>query len=104
MCYRYAYWQYIHYGELEKKAESTPEIDIKVVCYYLAKNKNVTLDVTNKQIDVKKAFAKEMGIKYDKYNIRFLFKGQELINEHLLCYNNVENQSKIQVMVSKKES
>ena len=49
--------------------------------------------------DVKKAFAKEMGIKYDK-----LFKGQELINEHLLCYNNVENQSKIQVMVSKKES
>ena len=44
--------------------------------------------MTNKTkvIDVKKAFAKEMGIKYDKYNIRFLFKGQELINEHLLCY------------------
>ena len=94
------------YEELEKKAESTPEIDIKVVCYYLAKNKNVTLDVTNKTkvIDVKKAFAKEMGIKYDKYNIRFLFKGQELLNDHLLCYNNVENQSKIQVMASKKES
>ncbi len=94
------------YGELEKKAENIPEIDIKVVCYYLAKNKNVTLDVTNKTkvIDVKKAFAKEMGIKYDKYNIRFLFKGQELLNDHLLCYNNVENQSKIQVMASKKES
>ena len=74
--------------------------------YVSARPFNFSNNVTNKTkvIDVKKAFAKEMGIKYDKYNIRFLFKGQELINEHLLCYNNVENQSKIQVMVSKKES
>lgn len=93
------------YEELEKKAANIPESNIQIVCYYLAKNKNITLDVTNKTkiIDVKKAFAKQIGIKYDKYNIRFLFKGQELVNDHLLCYHNVENMSKIQVMVCKKE-
>lgn len=93
------------YEELEKKAENIPETNIQIVCYYLEKNKNITLDVTNKTkvIDVKKAFAKQIKIKYDKYNIRFLFKGQELVNDHLLCYHNVENMSKIQVMVVKKE-
>ena len=53
--------------------------------------------------DVKKMFAENIGIDDEKCKIRFLFKGQELIDDNLLCYNNVENMSKIHVMVNQIE-
>jgi hypothetical protein len=48
-------------------------------------------------------FAENIGIDYEKYKIRFLFKGYELVDDNLLCYNNVENMSKIHVMVNQIE-
>ena len=65
-------------------------------------NLNVKLEVSNKNkvIEVKKMFADKIGIDMNHYKIRFLFKGQELIDENLLCYNNIENESKIQVVVN----
>jgi len=91
------------YENLKKIHAKDKEKNIKITCFYMMMNKNVALDVTNKNkvIDVKKKFADKMGINMDNYKIRFLFKGQELIDENLLCYNNIENESKIQVMVNK---
>ena len=91
------------YENLKKIHAKDKEKNIKITCFYMMMNKNVALDVTNKNkvIDVKKMFANKMGINMDNYKIRFLFKGQELIDENLLCYNNIENESKIQVMVNK---
>jgi hypothetical protein len=91
------------YENLKKIHAKDKEKNIKITCFYMMMNKNVALDVTNKNkvIDVKKMFADKMGINMDNYKIRFLFKGQELIDENLLCYNNIENESKIQVMVNK---
>ena len=91
------------YENLKKIHAKEKEKNIKITCFYMMKNKNVTLDVTNKSkvIDVKKMFADKMDINMNHYKIRFLFKGQELIDENLLCYNNIENESKIQVMVNK---
>ena len=68
----------------------------------MMKNKNVKLEVSNKNkvIEVKQMFADKIGIDMNHYKIRFLFKGQELIDENLLCYNNIENESKIQVVVN----
>ena len=93
------------FEEIETKADDIQEEKVNVVCYYLAKNKDVVLEVSNKSKvkDVKKQFAKKIKKQYEKYSIRFLFKGQEMQNEHLLCYHGIQNMSKIQVMVRKLE-
>ena len=41
-----------------------------------------------------------MDIDLNTHKIRFLFRGQELLDDNRLCYNKVENMSKIQVMVN----
>ena len=45
-----------------------------------------------------------MNFDLNSYKIRLLYRGQELLDDNLLCYNNVEDMSKIQVMVNKIES
>ena len=93
------------YDILKNKFKDVNENKIVIVLSYLDKNKNVKLNVTNKMKvkDVKKMFAENIGIDDEKCKIRFLFKGQELIDDNLLCYNNVENMSKIHVMVNQIE-
>ena len=44
-----------------------------------------------------------MDIDLNKHKIRLLFRGQELLDDNRLCYNKVENMSKIQVMANKIE-
>jgi len=77
-------------------------IFIIIILYYLAQNKNINLHATNKTLvkKIKEAFAKKMNIDLNTHKIRLLFRGQELLDENLLCYNNVEDMSKIQVMVN----
>lgn len=89
------------YEKIEKQVENIEETPITIVLYYLALNKNVNLNVTNKSNvkSVKELFAQEMKINMEKQRIRLLFKGLELVDDHLLYYYNVENGSKIQVMV-----
>ena len=90
------------YEQIKENKKDMEEVKITVILYYLAENKNIKLHATNKtQVKkVKEAFAKTMGIDLNKHKIRLLFRGQELLDENLLCYNNVENMSKIQVMVN----
>ena len=75
---------------------------IKIILFYLAKNKNVKLHVTNKTNikKVKEAFAKKLEIDLNTHKIRLLFRGQELLDKNPLYFNNVEEGSKIQVMVN----
>lgn len=91
------------YEGLVKKSNKISEKNIKVVCFYLAKTKEYTLECSNKTTvkELKDLFAKKAKISRKEYSIRFLFKGQELLDEHLLCYHNIENMSKIQVMARK---
>jgi hypothetical protein len=86
----------------EIKKSEIPENKIKVILYYLAENENINIHTTNKA-EVKKlkeAFAKEKNIDLKTHRIRLLFRGQELLDDNLLCYNGVEDMSKIQVMVN----
>ena len=91
------------YKTIESNTLNINEENITIVCYYLTQNENYSLKISNKSkvIDLKKLFANKINIQYDQHSIRFLFKGQEMQDEHLLCYHNVENMSKIQVMVRK---
>ena len=91
------------YTQIKEKYKNIKEINIKIILYYSVENKDIELDVTNKtQIKkIKEDFAKKMNFDLNKYKIRLFFSGQELLDENLLCYNNVQDMSKIQVMVIK---
>ena len=90
------------YDKIKEKNKDIESVKIKIVLFYLAKNKNIKLHVTNKTHvkKVKEAFAKKTEIDIKKHKIRLLFRGQELLDDNPLYYNNVEEGSKIQVMVN----
>ena len=90
------------YEKIKDHDKDVEEVKIKIILYYLAQNKNINLAASNKTpvIKVKQAFAKKMNIDLNTHKIRLLFRGQELLDENLLYYNNVEDMSKIQVMVN----
>ena len=90
------------YNQIKEKKKDLEEEKIVIILYYLAKNKNIKLHATDKTNikKIKEAFAKNLGIDLNTHKIRLLFRGQELLDDNLLCYNNVENMSKIQVMVN----
>ena len=66
------------YEEIKEKNKDTEEIKIKIILYYLAQNKNINLQATNKTSikKVKEAFAKKMNIDLKTHKIRLLFRGQ----------------------------
>ena len=90
------------YEKIKEENKDIEEKKIVVILYYLALNKNIKIHATNKTkvIKLKEAFAKKMDIDLNTHKIRMLFRGQELLDENKLCYNKVENMSKIQVMVN----
>ena len=93
------------YEKIKEENKDIAEEKIVVLLYYLAQNKTIKIHATNKSkvIKLKEAFAKRMDFDLNKYKIRMLFRGQELLDENRLCYNKVENMSKIQVMANKIE-
>ena len=90
------------YEEIKQKNKDIEEIRINIILYYLAQNKDINLEATNKTSvkTIKEEFAKKLNIDLNTHKIRLLFRGQELLDNNLLCYNNVDNMSKIQVMVN----
>ena len=90
------------YEKIKEENKDIEEKKIVVILYYLALNKNIKIHATNKTKvkKLKEAFAKKMDIDLNTHKIRMLFRGQELFDENKLCYNKVENMSKIQVMVN----
>lgn len=90
------------YEKIKEENKDIPEEKIVVLLYYLAQNKTIKIHATNKSkvIKLKEAFAKKLDIDLNTHKIRMLFRGQELLDENKLCYNKVENMSKIQVMVN----
>ena len=92
------------YDILKIKCKDLKEKNITIIIYYLEKNKNIKIETTNKNKikNIKKNFADLIKINFDNYKIRFLYKGLELLDENLLCYNEVENMSKIQAIVNSK--
>jgi len=91
------------YEEIKEKSKDIESVKIKIILYYLAKNKNIKINATNKTHvkKIKESFAKKMELDLKTHKIRLLFRGQELLDENPLYFNNVGDGSKIQVMVNK---
>lgn len=93
------------YEEVKKKCSNLIENKIIVVLYYfMDKNKNIKIETSNKTLikDLKSEFANKVDIDLEKVSLRFFYKGQELLDDNLLCYNSVDNNGKIQVMIYNK--
>ena len=90
------------YEKIKEENKDIEEIKIVVLLYYLAENKTIKIHATNKSKvkKLKEAFAGKMNIDLNTHKIRLLFRGQELLDDNRLCYNKIENMSKIQVMVN----
>ena len=91
-----------NYDKIKEKDKDIEEKRIKIILYYLAEGRNINLNASNKTSvkKVKIEFAKKMDIDLSTHKIRLIFRGQELLDENLLYYNNIENMSKVQVMVN----
>ena len=91
-----------NYDKIREENKDIEQVKIKIILFYLAKNKEIKLHVTNKTHvkKVKEAFANKMEIDLKTHKVRLLFRGQELLDDNPLFYNKVENMSKIQVMVN----
>ena len=90
------------YEKIKEENKDIEEKKIVVLLYYLAQNKTIKIQATNKTkvIKLKEAFAGKMNIDLNTHKIRLLFRGQELLDDNRLCYNKIENMSKIHVMVN----
>ena len=92
------------YEEIKKKYDKIAEKKITIILYYIAKKQNFKIETTNKTLvkDIKIIFSENININFDEYKIRLFFRGLELLDDNLLCYNNIENLSKIHVAVNSK--
>ncbi len=55
------------------------------------------MEVTNRTTgkELKERFSKEENFPLENFSIRLFYSGQEIKDEHLLCYHNVVNGGKI---------
>ena len=94
------------YDEIKNNDENVIQKNIIIiVCYRNDKNEMVEKKIDNitnktKVLEVKNKFAELSDIDMEKNKIRFFYKGFELLDDNLLWYDQVDNISKIQCLVT----
>ena len=94
------------YDEIKNNDENVIQKNIIIIiCYRNDKNEMVEKKIDNitnktKVLEVKNKFAELSGIDMEKNKIRFFYKGFELLDDNLLWYDQVDNMSKIQCLVT----
>ena len=94
------------YDEIKNNDENIIQKNIIIIISYRNdKNEMVEKKIDNitnktKVLDVKNKFAELSGIDMEKNKIRFFYKGFELLDDNLLWYDQVDNMSKIQCLVT----
>ena len=94
------------YDEIKNNDENIIQKNIIIIISY-RNDKNEMIEkkidnITNKTkvLEVKNKFAELSGIDMEKNKIRFFYKGFELLDDNLLWYDQVDNMSKIQCLVT----
>jgi hypothetical protein len=94
------------YDEIKNNDENVIQKNIIIIISYRNdKNEMVEKKIDNitnktKVLEVKNKFAELSGIDMEKNKIRFFYKGFELLDDNLLWYDQVDNMSKIQCLVT----
>ena len=94
------------YDEIKNNDENVIQKNIIIIaCYRNDKNEMVEKKIDNitnktKVLEVKNKFAELSDIDMEKNKIRFFYKGFELLDDNLLWYDQVDNMSKIQCLVT----
>jgi hypothetical protein len=94
------------YDEIKNNDENIIQKNIIIIiCYRNDKNEMIEKKIDNitnktKVLEVKNKFAELSGIDMEKNKIRFFYKGFELLDDNLLWYDQVDNMSKIQCLVT----
>ena len=94
------------YDEIKNNDENVIQKNIIIiVCYRNDKNEMIEKKIDNitnktKVLEVKNKFAELSDIDMEKNKIRFFYKGFELLDDNLLWYDQVDNMSKIQCLVT----
>ena len=88
-----------NYEIFEEKKDSIENIPIIIFCFITNDIKEIKLNVFNKSSgkEVKELLSKELNKPLENYKFRLFFSGQEIFDDHLLYYHNIENKNKIQV-------
>ena len=94
------------YDEIKNNDENIIQKNIIIIiCYRNDKNEMIEKKIDNitnktKVLEVKNKFAELSCIDMEKNKIRFFYKGFELLDDNLLWYDQVDNMSKIQCLVT----
>ena len=97
----YCIWDPVYerdYEQIKNKYQNISEKQIKIVIFDYKKNEKQNLDVRNREtiLELKKKFCELVNLEFEKYNIRFFSGGFELLNDNLICYDNVtQNENRI---------
>lgn len=61
----------------------------------------IEISVSNKITagELKKLYAEKVNLPLNKYKLRFIYRGKEILNEHGLSLHELDNNSKIQVSI-----
>ena len=88
-----------NYDIYEEKKNTIENIPIIIFCFITNDIKEIKLNVFNKSSgkEVKELLSKELNKPLGNYKFRLFFSGQEIFDDHLLYYHNIENKNKIQV-------
>ena len=88
-----------NYDIYEEKKNTIENIPIIIFCFITNDIKEIKLNVFNKSSgkEIKELLSKELNKPLENYKFRLFFSGQEIFDDHLLYYHNIENKNKIQV-------
>ena len=87
------------YQTIEEKDEAIETVPLTIKCYCFTNLKESKMQVTNRTTgkEIKEKFSVQENFPLDKYNIRLFYTGQEIKDDHVLCYHNVVDGGKIQI-------
>ena len=87
------------YEVFKEKDNTIENIPIIIFCFITNDMKEIKLNVFNKSSgkEIKELISKAIDKPLENYKFRLFFSGQEILDDHLLFYHNIENKNKIQV-------
>lgn len=86
----------------DKAEKSIAEKETKIKIYMNDKIFNVSTKMMGNELKI--GYLKACGMSSNEYSIRIFYRGKEVKDNHLLCYHEISNESKLMISINKKEN